>query len=85
MTLALDPDYPLLDLFWTMLLLFGLALFFWTLVVVFRDLYGRADVSAWGKAGWTVLVLIVPIIGALIYNVVASVFGGLEFDIQQRA
>jgi hypothetical protein len=67
MTLALNEDLPVLDLFWTMLLLFGWALFFYLLVVVFRDLFGRADVSAWGKAGWVALVLVLPVVGALIY------------------
>jgi hypothetical protein len=72
MDLALSPDYPLLDLFWTMLLLCGWALFFYVLVVVFRDLFDRNDVSAWGKAGWVVLVLVLPIVGALAYLVSQS-------------
>jgi len=67
MTLALDEDFPLLDVFWTMLLLFGWALFFYLLFVVFRDLFDRDDVSAWGKVGWVVLVLVLPIIGSLVY------------------
>jgi hypothetical protein len=65
--LALDPDYPLLDLFWTMLMVLAFGLFLWALIVVFRDLFGRADLGGWGKAGWTVLVLVLPIIGALGY------------------
>ena len=67
MTLALNEDFPLLDVFWTMLLLFGWALFFYLLFVVFRDLFDRDDVSTWGKVGWVVLVLVLPIIGSLIY------------------
>jgi hypothetical protein len=67
MSLALSEDYPVMDLFWTMLLLFGWALFFYVLFVVFRDLFDRDDVSAWGKAGWVVLVLVLPIIGSLAY------------------
>ena len=67
MVLALNPDYPLLDLFWTFLMIGAFGLFLWTLIVVFRDLFGRSDISTGGKVGWTVLVLIVPIIGALAY------------------
>jgi hypothetical protein len=70
--LALDPDYPLLDLFWTMLMAGLFGVFLWTLVVVFRDLYGRSDLSAWGKAGWTVLVLVLPLFGSLGYLVSRS-------------
>ena len=67
MTLALSEDFPLQDLIWTMLMVFGWALFLYLLFVVFRDLFGRDDVSAWGKAGWVLLVLVLPIIGALVY------------------
>jgi len=67
MTLALSDDFPLQDLIWTMLMVFGWALYFYLLFVVFRDLFGRDDVSAWGKAGWVLLVLVLPIIGPLVY------------------
>jgi hypothetical protein len=71
-TLALDADYPLLDLFWTMLMVAGLALFLWTLIVVFRDLFGRADLSVGGKAAWTLFVILLPLIGSLSYLIVRS-------------
>jgi Phospholipase_D-nuclease N-terminal len=68
MTLALsEDDFPLQDLFWTTLLVFGWVLFFYLLFVVFRDLFGRDDVSAWGKTAWTLLVLVLPVIGSLVY------------------
>jgi hypothetical protein len=67
MTLALNEDFPLQDLIWTMLIVFAWALFFYLLFVVFRDLFGRHDVSAWGKAGWVLLVLVLPIVGSLVY------------------
>jgi len=71
-TLALNPDYPLLDLFWTMLMVAGFGLFLWTLIVVFRDLFGRADLSVGGKVAWTVFVLVLPLIGALSYLISRS-------------
>jgi hypothetical protein len=70
--LALNPDYPLLDLFWTMLMIGAFGLLLWTLIVVFRDLYGRSDVSTGGKVGWTLLVLVLPIIGSLAYLISQS-------------
>jgi hypothetical protein len=66
-TLALSSEFPILDIFWTMLLVLGLALFVWLLVAVFRDLFGRADVPTWGKVLWVVGVFIFPIAGALAY------------------
>lgn len=66
MTLA-ATSYPLLDLFWTFLLFFGLIVYFWLLITVFADLFRRHDIGGWAKAGWTVFVFVVPLIGALVY------------------
>jgi uncharacterized membrane protein YcjF (UPF0283 family) len=60
-------NYPFLDLIWTMLVFFGWVIWFWLLIVIFGDLFRRSDISGWGKAGWTVLVLVLPFIGVLIY------------------
>jgi Phospholipase_D-nuclease N-terminal len=67
MSLALSEDFPVLDMFWTLLLVFGWGLFLYVLFVVFRDLFDRDDVSTWGKVGWVVLVLVLPVIGSLVY------------------
>src|SRR4051794_25707616 len=57
---------------WTLLMAFGLALFFYTLFYVFRDLFQRHDISAWGKAAWVVFVVVLPIIGSLSYLISQS-------------
>ena len=72
MTLALNSEFPLLDIIWTMLLVFGLGLLLWTIVVVFRDLFGRTDIGAWGKTRWVVVVLVFPIAGSLGYLITQS-------------
>ena len=69
---ALNSNYPLLDIMWTRLMAFGLALFFYTLFYVFRDLFQRQDISAWGKTAWVVFVVILPIIGSLSYLISQS-------------
>ena len=60
-------DYPLVDLMWTFVLFFALLVYFWLLVTVFGDLFRRNDISGWGKAGWTVFVILLPLIGSLTY------------------
>jgi hypothetical protein len=65
-TLAAGP-YPLADLMWTFAIFFGLVVWCWLLITVFTDLFRRHDLSGWGKAAWTVLVLVLPLIGALAY------------------
>ena len=59
--------YPFLDLMWTMLVFFGWIIWIWLLIVIFGDLFRRGDISGWGKAGWTILLIVLPFIGVLIY------------------
>ena len=59
--------YSFGDVMWTMLVFFCWILFFWLLFGVFGDLFSRSDVSGWGKAGWVVLVIILPFLGIFIY------------------
>jgi hypothetical protein len=70
-----DRDYPLLDLFWTMLLFFGFVIWISLLFVVVGDILKRGDVGGWAKAGWTALLIVLPILGVLVYLVVQG--GGM--------
>ena len=60
-------NYPLLDLFWTIFMVFGWILWFWLLIRVYGDLFRRQDIGGWGKAGWVVFTLVLPLIGVLSY------------------
>jgi hypothetical protein len=62
-----QSSYPLLDVMWTMIVFFGWVIWIWLLITVFADLFRRSDVSGWGKAGWIVVLLLLPFIGVLIY------------------
>ena len=59
--------YSFGQVMWTMLVFFAWVIFFWLLFVVFGDLFRRHDISGWGKAGWTVFVILLPFLGILIY------------------
>ena len=59
--------YSFGQVMWTMFVFFAWVIFFWLLFVVFGDLFRRHDISGWGKAGWTVFVIILPFLGVLIY------------------
>ena len=65
----LAADYPLLDVIWTMLVFFAFVIWFTLLITVFRDIFRRSDISGWGKAGWTLLVIVMPFLGVLIYMI----------------
>ena len=60
-------DYPLLGIFWTMMLFFIWAAWIFVVVWVFIDNFRRHDHSGLAKALWTVLIVFVPIIGVLAY------------------
>jgi hypothetical protein len=58
---------PLLDLFWTTLLIFGWVLWFMLLFRVYGDLFSRSDIGGWAKTGWVVLTLVLPFLGVFVY------------------
>ena len=60
-------DYPLLGVFWTMLYLFLLFLWIWLLIAVFADIFRSHDLGGWGKALWTIFVVVLPFLGILVY------------------
>jgi len=65
--MVLAADYPLLNVFWSMMIFFLWVLWFWLLITVFIDLFRRDDVSGWMKAVWVVFVIVLPYIGVLVY------------------
>jgi hypothetical protein len=58
---------PLLDLFWTTLIIFGWVLWFMLLFRVYGDLFSRQDVGGWAKTAWVVLTILLPVLGVFIY------------------
>ena len=53
-------------LIWTIEVFF-LILALWIFIAVFTDIFRRTDLSGGAKAGWTLLVFVLPFIGALVY------------------
>ncbi|GLW52919.1 SHOCT domain-containing protein [Kitasatospora phosalacinea] len=60
-------NYPLLDIFWTMLELFLWILWFFLLFKIITDIFRSDDMGGWGKAGWTIFVILLPFLGVLVY------------------
>ncbi len=59
--------YPLLSIFWTMLMFAGLFIVVWFIVWCFVDNFRRRDHHGAAKAAWTILIIIIPLLGAIIY------------------
>jgi Phospholipase_D-nuclease N-terminal len=65
----LGADYPFLDVMWTMFIFFAWVIFIYLLILVLADNFRRHDHSGWAKAGWTLFVIFVPLIGVLTYMI----------------
>ncbi|MFF3334991.1 SHOCT domain-containing protein [Streptomyces sp. NPDC002888] len=60
-------DYPLLSVFWSMLLFFLWIMWFVLLFRVVVDIFRDDDLSGWGKAGWLVFAIVLPFLGVFVY------------------
>jgi len=64
---VLGYTYPLLNAFLTLLWFFLFFLWIFILITVIIDIFRSEDMGGWGKAGWFIFVIIVPLIGVLVY------------------
>jgi phospholipase D-like protein len=55
------------DWLWAMLALFFWFMCIWIFVAVFADIFRRHDISGPAKAGWILLIFVLPLLGPLIY------------------
>jgi Phospholipase_D-nuclease N-terminal len=62
-------DYPLLSVFWSLLLFALFVLWIFIVIWVFIDNFRRRDHSGWAKALWFVFIVFVPFIGVFCYLV----------------
>jgi hypothetical protein len=79
---AASQNYPLLNVFWTMLWFFLWILWIFLLIRIFIDIFRSDDMGGWAKAGWSIFVIILPFLGVLVY-VIARGSGMARRDQQQ--
>jgi hypothetical protein len=72
----LASGYPFLDIMWTMFIFFAWVLWVSLVIMVVLDNFRRADHSGWSKAGWTLLVIFLPLVGVLTYMIARPPEGG---------
>jgi hypothetical protein len=65
--MPIAADYPFLDILWTMIIFFCWVVWIWMMVVILTDVFRRRDISGWLKAAWTVFLIVLPFLGALVY------------------
>jgi hypothetical protein len=60
-------DYPVLGVFWSILVFFLWIMWFFLLFRVVADIFRSDDLGGWAKAAWLILVLLVPFLGVFVY------------------
>jgi hypothetical protein len=55
---------------WSVLWIFMFVVWFWLLITIFGDIFRDKELSGWGKAGWTIVVIVFSFLGILIYLIV---------------
>ena len=63
----LFADTTFLDVFWWMIVFFLWMAFFWIFISVVADIFRRDDMGGWKKAGWLLLIIVIPLVGLLVY------------------
>jgi ABC-type multidrug transport system fused ATPase/permease subunit len=64
---VLAYQYPLLDLFWTIFMVFAFVIWIWVLIAIFTDIFRSHDIGGGAKALWVIFVIVLPVIGILVY------------------
>ncbi|WP_435972526.1 SHOCT domain-containing protein [Streptomyces sp. Qhu_M48] len=75
-------DYPLLNVFWTMLWFFLWIMWLFLLFKVITDIFRDHDMNGWAKAGWLIFCILLPYLGVLVY-VIARGKGMSARDVKQ--
>ena len=75
---------PVLDVLWSMLWFFLFIAWIWVIIVVIADVFRSHDLNGWGKALWTIFIILIPWLGLLVY-LIARGHGMQERQAQQAA
>ena len=65
--LIAEADFPFLEFLWAMIIFFAWVIFIWIAITVLVDVFRRHDIGGWGKAAWTVFIIVAPFLGVLVY------------------
>ena len=73
------------DIFASMIVFFFWFMAIWIFITVFADIFRRNDLTGLAKAGWIVLIFVIPFIGALIYIIARPKVTAQDVQMMARA
>ena len=65
--MVIAAEYPFLNILGTMAIFFLWTIWIIMMVQILSDVFRRRDLSGGAKVGWTLFLLVLPFLGALIY------------------
>ena len=65
----LAADYPFLDVVWSMIVFAFFVMYIWIVIMVLADNFRRNDHGGVAKAGWTLFIIFLPLLGVLVYMI----------------
>ena len=81
----LATEWNVGSVLWTMLALFFWMMAIWIFIAIFADIFRRNDLSGVAKAGWILLIFIVPFVGALIYVIARPKMTAQDKEMMEHA
>jgi type VI protein secretion system component VasK len=73
------------EILWSMLIFFFWFMAIWIFIMVFADIFRRNDISGWVKAGWVILIFILPFLGAIIYLIARPKMTEQDKELMEQA
>jgi competence protein ComGC len=73
------------EILWSMLIFFFWFMAIWIFIMIFADIFRRNDLSGWVKAGWVILIFILPFIGAMIYLIARPKMTEQDKEMMEKA
>ncbi len=70
---------------WTMTVFFFWMIYIWIFITVFADIFRRNDIGGWAKAGWTIFLIFIPLLGLLVYMIARPKMTEQDKQLMQQA
>jgi uncharacterized membrane protein len=64
-----DGSWSFGHVLWVMLVVYFWMMILWLFISVFGDIFHRTDIHGGAKAGWVLLICVLPLLGVLIYMI----------------
>ena len=80
-----SASFTFWDAIWSMIAFFFWFMFIWIFIGLFADIFRRNDLSGVAKAGWLLLLVVLPFLGALIYIAMRPKVTAQDVELMTRA